>query len=50
MLIRSAGRCGEIEGIEAFDESIGDVPEFGEVLEDWVRFAAPLRAGKTGYF
>ncbi|MFN2450167.1 MAG: class I SAM-dependent rRNA methyltransferase [Candidatus Baltobacteraceae bacterium] len=51
ILVRSAGSVRQIEGIEAFDETIGEVPEFAEVIEDNARFSAPLRAGqKTGYF
>lgn len=51
MLLRSAGSVRQIEGIEAFDETVGDVPEYGEVVEDESAFEAPLRAGqKTGYF
>lgn len=51
ILVRSAGSVRQIEGIEAFDESIGEVPDFGEVTEDGASFLAPLRTGqKTGYF
>ena len=51
ILIRSAGSVRQIEGIDEFDEPIGDVPDVGEVREDNAAFAAPLRKGqKTGYF
>lgn len=51
VLIRSAGSVRQIEGIEAFDEAIGEVPDLAEVVEEESRFYAPLRTGqKTGYF
>src|SRR5690348_249512 len=51
ILIRSAGSVRQIEGIDEFDEPIGEVPDVAEVQEDNATFAAPLRAGqKTGYF
>lgn len=51
MLLRSAGSVRQIEGIDAFDEAIGEVPETAEVREDNAVFGAPLRKGqKTGYF
>lgn len=51
MLLRSAGSVRQIEGIDEFDEAIGDVPEYAEVEEDGASFLAPLRSGqKTGYF
>lgn len=51
ILLRSAGSVRQIEGIEAFDEAVGDVPDYAEVVEDNAAFMAPLRAGqKTGYF
>ena len=51
ILLRSAGSVRQIEGIDEFDEPIGDVPDIADVHEDNAVFAAPLRAGqKTGYF
>ncbi len=51
MLLRSAGSVRQIEGIDEFDEPIGDVPDVAEVHEDNAVFLAPLRKGqKTGYF
>ena len=51
MLLRSAGSVRQIEGIDEFDETIGDVPDAADVEEDNAVFSAPLRKGqKTGYF
>ncbi len=51
ILMRSAGSVRQIEGIDEFDEPIGDVPDVADVHEDNAVFSAPLRAGqKTGYF
>jgi 23S rRNA (cytosine1962-C5)-methyltransferase len=51
VLIRSAGSVRQIEGIDEFDEAIGDVPDAAEVVEENATFSAPLRKGqKTGYF
>ncbi|HZZ64480.1 MAG TPA: class I SAM-dependent rRNA methyltransferase [Candidatus Baltobacteraceae bacterium] len=51
ILLRSAGSVRQIEGIDAFDEPIGDVPDIAGVIEDGAHFYAPLRTGqKTGYF
>lgn len=51
ILLRSAGSVRQIEGIDEFDEAIGDVPDVATVEEDNAVFAAPLRKGqKTGYF
>lgn len=51
ILLRSGGAVRQIEGIDAFDETLGDVPETADVLEDGATFGAPLRKGqKTGYF
>ncbi len=51
ILLRSAGSVRQIEGIEEFDEAIGDVPDYAEVVEENATFMAPLRTGqKTGYF
>jgi 23S rRNA (cytosine1962-C5)-methyltransferase len=41
----------QIEGIDEFDEAVGDVPDVATVEEDGALFSAPLRKGqKTGYF
>lgn len=51
ILLRSAGSVRQIEGIDEFDEAIGDVPDVAGVEEDNATFSAPLRKGqKTGYF
>jgi 23S rRNA (cytosine1962-C5)-methyltransferase len=51
ILIRSTGSVRQIEGIDEFDEPLGDVPDVADVHEDNAIFSAPLRAGqKTGYF
>lgn len=51
ILIRSAGSVRQIEGIDEFDEPVGDVPDVASVCEDNAVFSAPLRKGqKTGYF
>ncbi len=51
ILVRSAGSVRQIEGIDEFDEAIGEVPDVAQVHEDNAVFAAPLRKGqKTGYF
>lgn len=51
ILLRSAGSVRQIEGIDEFDEAIGDVPDAADVHEDNAVFSAPLRKGqKTGYF
>ena len=51
VLIRSAGSVRQIEGIEAFDEAMGEVPDIAQVREEESLFYAPLRTGqKTGYF
>lgn len=51
ILLRSAGSVRQIEGIDEFDEAIGDVPDAADVEEDNATFCAPLRKGqKTGYF
>ena len=51
ILIRSAGSVRQIEGIDAFDEVVGDVPDVAIVNEGGTMFCAPLRKGqKTGYF
>ena len=51
LLLRNAGSTRALEGIEALDQSLGEVPDRIEVIEGDMRIAAPLRAGqKTGYF
>lgn len=51
LLLRNAGSTRALEGVEALDQSLGDVPDRIEVSEGDMRIAAPLRAGqKTGYF
>ena len=51
LLLRNAGSTRALEGIEALDQSLGEVPDRVEVIEGDMRIAAPLRAGqKTGYF
>jgi 23S rRNA (cytosine1962-C5)-methyltransferase len=51
LLLRNTGSTRALEGIEALDQSLGEVPDRVEVLEGDMRIAAPLRAGqKTGYF
>lgn len=51
ILLRSAGSVRQIEGIDEFDEAIGDVPDAADVEEENAVFSAPLRKGqKTGYF
>ncbi|HEV7180451.1 MAG TPA: hypothetical protein VGN11_11290, partial [Candidatus Baltobacteraceae bacterium] len=51
LLLRNAGSTRGLEGIEALDDALGDVPDRIEVLENDMRISAPLREGqKTGYF
>lgn len=51
MLLRSAGSVRQIEGIDEFDEALGEVPDVADVEEEQAVFSAPLRKGqKTGYF
>ncbi len=51
VLLRNAGSTRALEGIEALDQTLGEVPERIEVVEGDMRIAAPLREGqKTGYF
>lgn len=41
----------ELEGLQAYIEDIGPLPETAEVIEGGVRFAIPLQGGqKTGWF
>lgn len=51
ILVRSAGSVRQLEGIDEFDEVLGDVPEMAAVREGGVTLNAPLLKGqKTGYF
>ena len=51
LLLRNAGSTRALEGIEALDQSLGEVPDRIVVSEGDMQIAAPLRAGqKTGYF
>jgi len=51
LLLRNTGSTRALEGIEALDQSLGEVPDRIEVIEGDMRISAPLRAGqKTGYF
>lgn len=51
ILIRSAGSVRQFEGIDEFDDPVGEVPDVADVHEDNAIFSAPLRKGqKTGYF
>lgn len=51
MLLRNAGSTRALEGVEALDVTLGEVPDDIEIFENDMRIFAPLRAGqKTGYF
>jgi 23S rRNA (cytosine1962-C5)-methyltransferase len=51
LLLRNAGSTRALEGIEALDVALGDVPDRVDVIEGDMVVSAPLRAGqKTGYF
>lgn len=51
LLLRNAGSTRALEGIEALDVALGEVPDRIDVHEGDMRISAPLRAGqKTGYF
>ncbi len=51
VLLRNAGSTRALEGVEALDQAIGDVPEIIDIREGDMTVWAPLRAGqKTGYF
>jgi len=51
LLLRNAGSTRALEGIEALDVALGEIPERVDVIEGDMRIAAPLREGqKTGYF
>lgn len=49
--LRNDSGARELEGLPAYVEEIGEVPEQVEVFESGVRFLAPLKGGqKTGWF
>ncbi|HXG27609.1 MAG TPA: class I SAM-dependent rRNA methyltransferase [Nevskiales bacterium] len=51
ILFRNDGAMRELEGLPAYVEAVGDVPEVVEIEEGGVRFAVPLAGGqKTGWF
>ena len=51
ILVRSSASVRQIEGIDEFDETIGEIPDAVDVHEGNAVFSAPLRTGqKTGYF
>jgi 23S rRNA (cytosine1962-C5)-methyltransferase len=51
ILLRNDGGMRELEGLPAYIEAVGDVPETVEIEEGGVRFAVPLAGGqKTGWF
>jgi 23S rRNA (cytosine1962-C5)-methyltransferase len=51
ILFRNDGGMRELEGLPAYVEAVGDVPEAVEIEEGGVRFAVPLAGGqKTGWF
>lgn len=51
LLLRNAGSTRALEGIEALDQALGEVPERIEVVEGDMRILASLLEGqKTGYF
>lgn len=49
--LRNDSSARELEGLPAYTEAIGTVPDEVELLESGVRFRAPLKTGqKTGWF
>lgn len=51
ILLRNDAGSRELEGLPAYEEAIGDVPETAAVSESGVVFHAPIRQGqKTGWF
>src|SRR5215472_5883422 len=51
LLLRNAGSTRALEGIEALDQALGDVPDRIDILEGDMKISAPLLEGqKTGYF
>jgi 23S rRNA (cytosine1962-C5)-methyltransferase len=51
LLLRNAGSTRALEGIEALDQSLGEVPDRIDIVEGDMKISAPLLEGqKTGYF
>ncbi len=51
ILLRNDHSARSLEGLEEYVEAIGDVPEAVELVENGVRFLAPIADGqKTGWF
>lgn len=51
ILLRNDHSARSLEGLENYVEAIGDVPEAVELVENGVRFLAPIAEGqKTGWF
>ena len=51
ILLRNAGSTRALEGIDELDQTLGEVPDRIDIIENDMRIAAPLREGqKTGYF
>lgn len=51
ILLRNDHSARQLEGLESYVEAIGDVPEAVELVENGVRFLAPIAEGqKTGWF
>lgn len=51
IFIRNDSGARELEGLPAYTEEIGEVPETIEILESGVRLVVPLKGGqKTGWF
>lgn len=51
ILLRNDHSARQLEGLENYVEAIGEVPEAVELIENGVRFMAPIAEGqKTGWF
>lgn len=51
ILLRNDSSMREMEGLTPYTESVGDVPDVVEILENKARFEIPLKSGqKTGWF
>ncbi len=51
MVLRNDSGAREIEGLSAYVETVGEVPEAVEISEEGVRYAVTLKSGqKTGFF
>ena len=51
ILLRNDHSARQLEGLDNYVEAIGDVPEAVELIENGVRFMAPIAEGqKTGWF